>query len=346
MVSLTVSDPSTNASDEYPIRPVNLRTDLAALADLIEIAFAESMDSNGRAAIREMRALSHMGTLTSLVSANNDLLQGMGMGYVWIADGKLVGNVSIYPASLPPGGARWYGGAVWLIANVATHPAYRGRGIARRLMETSLNAIRKRARGGRVTVLLQVDAANQVARGLYESLGFTSERLWNHWRRSSLSRIASAPADPAIYITQRRRGEWQAEYRLAQRARPPERGGVGWLRPTFPGLFRPSLAKTVNDFFNLRSTERLVIRSENGEMRAALWVESALAASSLNLTLMVDPAYTGLYDQALIAYAARRFGARSSLSIEHPADEPMTNTLLTRYHFQIQRTFVNMRWTA
>ena len=102
----------------------------------------------------------------------------------------------------------------------------------------------------------------------------------------------------------------------------------------------------IRDFVNLRSIERLVIRDQAGDVRAALWAENALAASAINLTLMVDPDYTGLYDEAFITYAVRRFGMKGALSLEHPADEQVTNTLLSRYHFGIQRTFVNMRWDA
>ncbi len=336
--------PQVTASGEDGIRPVNLRTDLGMLADLIEVAFADSMDANGRAAVREMRALSHMGRLTNVIGASSDLVQGMGMGYVWVEQGKVIGNVSIYPAALPSGALKWYGGAVYLIANVATHPDYRGRGIARQLMLTSLNAIQARTRYSRAIALLQVEERNAVARGLYESLGFRTERVWNHWRRSSMSRVPSIPADPALYITQRRPNEWRTEYALAQKARPPDMGGVGWLRPTFPELFRPSLTRMIRDFVNLRSIEHLVIRSTGGGLGASLWIENAIAASTIHLTLMVDPDYVGLYDDALIAYAVRRLGMRGALSIEHPADEQVTNALLSRYHFLIQRTFVNMRW--
>ncbi len=341
---LVVSVTVTSAAATDGIRPVNLRTDLGALADLIEVAFAETMDSNGRAAIREMRALSHLGGLTSLMSVNNDLIQGMGMGYVYMEGDKLIGNVSIYPATLPPGGHQWYGTSAWLIANVATHPDYRGRGVARRLMQTSLDSIQARNRGKRPLALLQVEERNHAARSLYERFGFRSERIWTHWRRSSMTRTPSVPADPRFYITQRRRGEWHAEYALALRARPPERGGVNWLRPTFLGLFKPSLMRAINNFTNLRSVEHLVVRSEHEQLRGALWIESAIAASSLQLTLLIDPDYAGVYDDALIAYAARRFGSRSALTIEHPADDEVTNVLLARYHFQKQRSFVNMRW--
>lgn len=65
MVSLSVSNVSAG------LRPVNLRTDLAPLADLIELAFADSMDNSGRAAIREMRTLSRVAPgLGALLNVN------------------------------------------------------------------------------------------------------------------------------------------------------------------------------------------------------------------------------------------------------------------------------------
>ena len=115
------------------LRPVNLRTDLAQLADLIELVFADSMDQGGRAAVREMRYLSKVGIGISLIPGFNDLTQGINMGYVWIADGKLVGNVSIYPASRPNRNT-------WIIANVGVHPDYQRRGIATGMMEASIDS--------------------------------------------------------------------------------------------------------------------------------------------------------------------------------------------------------------
>ncbi len=135
MVSLSVQ----NSSPASGLRPVNLRTDLAPLADLIELAFSESMDTGGRAAVREMRTLSRLGPGLSVVLGMNDLAQGVGLGYVWIEDGRLVGNTSVYPASVPTG-------PTWIIANVAVHPDYRGRGIARELVTASLDMIRQRSR--------------------------------------------------------------------------------------------------------------------------------------------------------------------------------------------------------
>lgn len=57
-----------------------------------------------------------------------------------------------------------------LLAYVFTAPAYTGRGLARRLIETAGHAL---ARSGHDRMNLAVTDANQRARALYESMGFT-----------------------------------------------------------------------------------------------------------------------------------------------------------------------------
>lgn len=335
---VSVSVPTPHVPTANGLRPVNLKTDLAPLADLIEMAFADSMDNSGRAALREMRALSNFGAGLSMLSGANDMLHGIGLGYVWVEDGRLVGNVSIYPASLPPGMPRAH-----IIANVAVHPDFRGRGIARKMMETSLTAIRARGGGD---VLLQVEQENIIARTLYDTFGFREEGVFQHWRRAGHVRTPPPPQPALAYITRRRRYEWNAEMSLASRVRPDVQGGVGWLRPIARSLFQPTLWQRLGSLFNLRSLERLAIRAaDETALHAALWIESAVAASSVQLTLMVDDEYRGVYDEALINMAARRFTG-STITIEHPYDDLVTNAILSRYHFNRTRALVHMRWRA
>ena len=335
MVSLSVPKPPLTGSGP---RPVNLKTDLAPLADLIEIAFADTMDSGGRAAIREMRALSRLGPGLGIVPAMNDLVIGVGMGYVWIEDGRLVGNVSIYPASLPPEAPR-----AWIIANVAVHPEYRGRSIARTLMQDSLRSVRQRS-GGPADVILQVEAPNWKARQLYDSLGFSNEGAFTLWRRSPSRVPDSLHGRLGPYIARRGWNEWRAQLALAERARPDVLGGIGWLRPVVPSLFRPSLRKTVRDFFNLRGIERLTVQDDHGPMTGALWIERGFGASAVQLTLLVDPDAREAEDMALLLTALRRFGPDHTLAIEHPAEDTTVSALLERFEFRRVRTLVHMRW--
>lgn len=319
------------------LRPVNLRTDLAPLADLIELVFADSMDSSGRAALREMRYLSRMGVGLNVISHVNELANGVGMGYVWVANGQIVGNVSIYAGSWPQDL-----GSAWIIANVGVHPDYQKRGIARQLMQTSLEAIRQR--GGTLAVL-QVDEDNHPARHLYRTLGFREERTWTTWRRSSSIRTPTAHYSENVYIRRRRLGEWKTEMALANRLRPQHQGGMGWMRPLHPSLFRRSFWQTMGDWLSLRTIERLVIRAAEGDrLLASLWAESSFA-SRTRLTLMVDPLFQGIYDDLLLNNVVRRLG-RTPLTIEHPTDEHITNDVLRRYHFTPQRDVIHMRWNA
>jgi ribosomal protein S18 acetylase RimI-like enzyme len=319
------------------LRPVNLKTDLAPLADLMELAFADSMDNGGRAAIREMRALSKLGGGLNLLSGVNDLVAGIGLGYVWAENGRLVGNVSIYPANLPSHLPK-----TWIIANVAVHPDWRGRGIARQLMMTSMDAVRMRAGD----IILQVEERNEAARHLYDALGFTPEGTFHHWKRPSSARKPPPLDHPGPYMTRRGRGEWQAEFALAQRVRPASLGGIGWLRPLDMYYFRKPILAAISDALNLRSVERLIIRSEDErEILASMWIESAFGASTTSLTLMVHPDYAPLYMEALLHNASRRFEGHA-LALDHPIDDTIANYLLPRYQFIVTRTLTHMRWRA
>ncbi len=259
---------------------------------------------------------------------------GGGLGYVWIEDGRLVGNVSIYPADWPADVGR-----AWIIANVGVHPDYRRRGIARRLMQAAMTLIRDR---GGDCIVLQVDADNTAAQSLYKQLGFIIERGWHHWRRSPRAAMTVLKQPVDVHITRRRPGEWREEYELARRLRPPEKGGLGWLTPLHEGQFHAPLWKRILRLFSLRSRERLIIRDDTGNMAASLWIESAFA-SRTRLQLLTLPVYRGLYDDALLNTAVRRFG-HTSIVIDHPMDEGMTNDLFKSYGFRHIRSLVNMRW--
>lgn len=331
---------SGKAVAESGLRMINLRTDLMAVADLIELVFADTMDASGRAAIREMRHLSRLGAGLNLLAGLSEFMQGIGLGFVWVEDGKLVGNVSVYPTEWPS-----ELGQIWVIANVGVHPDYQRRGIARKLMQAAMDLIRERGGG---VVLLQVDADNAIAQSLYLKLGFVVERPWTSWRRSAHLPFPPPLENPGILITRRHWHEWKSEYSLAQRVRPALLGGMGWQRPLHQGLFhRPFLQRLV-DWMNVRGTERYVIRSKNGDhVLASLWVERAAMSSVSQLTLMVEPAYRGLYDEALINFAVRRFCDQGlHLIIEHPADEETVNHLLRRYQFRVRNTVIHMHWDA
>lgn len=315
------------------MRRVNLQTDLAQLADLIELVFSNTMDSSGRAALREMRAMSRLGAGLRMLSHFNDVTAGVHLGFVWMVGERLVGNVSIYPANYPPSL-----GKTWIVANVGVHPDFQGRGIARQLMQASMSLIQER--GGRRAVL-QVDADNHIAIQLYHSLGFLSERTWILWKRPASARYPDNTMPNPVYIRHPRRSEWVDEWRLAQQLRA--HGGLGWLRPLHPDLFKRSIWRVWSDWLNLRTTERLVIRADDDQsFLASAWIETSFTTTN-KLTLMISPYHHDNLVNALLQTIVRRFGS-NNLNLEHPADDDQTNTWLEYYGFHRQRMVINMAW--
>lgn len=329
---------SQSFSSSSGLRPVNLRSDLAPLADLMGLVFGATMDSNDQAAIQEMRYLSKIGIGSSLLTRMNDLALGISLGFVWMEDNRLVGNVSIYPAHWPR-----ELGSTWSIANVGVHPDYRRRGIARQLMLAAMEMIRQR--GGRRAVL-QVDADNEGARKLYLELGFIGERNWTVWRQNSGGAVPSFQGK-AIHITRPAANEWRAELALAEALRPAEKGGLGWNKPLHESLFRVPWWRKMLHWLSMSEVEKLIIRSEDRQrILASIWIDrGGLASSTTRLTLMTAPEVQGLYDDALLNTVMRRFRT-TTFSIEHPADEVVTNEILRRYRFQPRRTSTHMRWEA
>ena len=315
------------------LRPVNPGSDLVDLADLVELVFGPGMDQAGREAVREMRLLGRSGL--GALPGMNDLAQGLGLGYVWEVQGRLVGNISLFASNKPHPDT-------WLIANVGVHPDFRRRGIGDRLVQAGLAQIRRR--GGRLA-LLQVDCDNDTARRLYLRHGFNAERAWTHWRRDASIRSLPASAAVAPRISRLRRGEWRDEYELARRLRPQERGGLGWQRPLRSDQFRRPLQQRLNDWLNLRAQERLVIRNaDETRLLASLRIDHGLLSASTRLTLLVDGPQQAELTGALLGSAVRRFGAgRQTLLLEHPGDDVAAIQVLRRLFFRPLREVLHMR---
>lgn len=335
MTGISVKPLASTAAADDGLRPVNLRTDLGPLADLIELVFADSMDSAGRSAIREMRHLSHLGYGLKLISRLNDLALGISLSFVYVMDGKLVGNVSVYPAQYPK-----EMGETWILANVAVHPRYRRRGIAHSLVAASLDMIRRRA-GARV--ILQVNYENAAAQRLYERHGFIYERAWRIWRRSGFLRSPAA-AGPVFSVAHVKGNDWAAELALAQSARPNKRGGIGWLKPVYRATFYSPLWKRLLRLISLSGAERLVIRdTTGGAILASCWLERAMGFSSVRGWLFVSPEVDQrAYMEALLDYVVSR-NERSTIHFEHPHDDAIANELFKHHQFTVNRELWHMR---
>jgi ribosomal protein S18 acetylase RimI-like enzyme len=310
------------------LRPFHPRRDLAALADLVEVCFAPTLDASGRASIQEMRLLSRTGPLLWLLSRTGNAFPLM-RGFVWVEHDRLVGNASIASAGYDNG---------WVIANVGVLPEYRRQGIARRLMQAALEWVEQR--NGFAT--LQVDADNDAARALYESLGFTTQRAFTRWRRASTLRPADLPLDPP-QIRRLRQNEAGALYALAASVRPNEQGGMGWLRPTRPDKFRPARVPELRLLLSGQRTNFWVVPGQSGALDGALCIDSRIGGLITLFDLLVHPSRQGQLEMPLVNFMLNDLvGRRDPLATEHPDDDDSARALFQHYHFRAERTLVHM----
>ncbi|MCL6431285.1 MAG: GNAT family N-acetyltransferase [Anaerolineae bacterium] len=292
--------------DEGHVRPVDPGRDMAAIADLIEIAFRGELDQVGRGIVAEMRQLAMLGPLLTVV----EQITTFPGGFVWEQDGRLIGNASISLEDAASG--RWF------MSNVAVHPDYQGRGIGRRVVEEALEAIRRH--GGR-QIVLQVRVDNEPAQRLYRRLGFERFDTVVELLRPGLLPF---PAQPDIHLRRLGIGDWPALLELARAATP---AAVQRVRPLGPGSFHPPLRQRIGEWLEGLLVGRLSGRWAVQDGREFLGVVSLLAdhgRRAARLDLAVRPDARGrlegpLADAGLAMLG--RWGARSvaaNVSTGHP----------------------------
>lgn len=192
----TISLP-TSARIHPHLRPLNILKDLTSVADLIELCFSSTMDNDGRRYVQDMRKAGYENSFLKWANRAAESTSLPLTGYVWEEDDKIIGNVSLVPF-------RHQKEKIYLIANVATHPSHRGRGIARALTERAI----EHAREKKVTeIWLHVRDDNPTAQRIYTELGFV-ERA----RRTSWSAATDAHAQipqTEIQLAKRNPRDWE-----------------------------------------------------------------------------------------------------------------------------------------
>nr|HRJ41091.1 hypothetical protein [Caldilineaceae bacterium] len=83
MAAMHVLANPANQRIERGVRPFDLGRDLRPVARLIADAFADELDVQGEAALRELRVMGHMSGLIRLLSRSTGEFQDVFNGFVW-----------------------------------------------------------------------------------------------------------------------------------------------------------------------------------------------------------------------------------------------------------------------
>jgi ribosomal protein S18 acetylase RimI-like enzyme len=317
---------------ESGIRPFDIGRDLRPVAELIADAFTNELDPRGLAALREMRIMSHLSGLLKLLSRSTGELDDVFSGFVWVEDGKIVGNVTVQKADK-------YGNR-WQIANVAVARAYRGRGIARRLMDQALAHVA--SADGRWAVL-QVYDHNSVARRLYTRLGFEEVGGMVDLRLARVPKV-DFPVRAANFHRFTHQ-HWQPLYELATNQLNAQ---TQWWRAIRRSDFQASFEQQVGAWLwhtlGRQHVHRRCFQSVR-RFEAALVLTAERWHGSHELQMWVRPEHYGLYEHYMVQWTLAtlqdypRWPVKVTLSSEHSAGI----RAVENFGFQQQQTLVTMR---
>lgn len=315
------------------LRPLDPRKDLSQVADLIEEAFGSELEPGGIAALRDLRVLSRMGPLVGLMARSDPYLEDVLGGFVWIEDNRVVGNVTLQ--RLDTYGSRWQ------IANVAVSKDYRGHGIGRALVTSAIERIQERQGNWAV---LQVRIDNDIARGLYERLGFV------HLTQDAILQLDRAPrevqqADPPARLRPYRHTEWQARYTLEAAARTDL---AKWWRPVRSHQFMQTsesrLGEKLWEWAGRDRVQRWVVEGDYG---FAAWhmIDARRWEGIHRLEFTVHPSCRGELEQQLLDFAMQTLAGYPAwpVRVDHQGEHTEMMAALERAGFRVVRNHLAMR---
>ena len=239
-------------SEYHPnLRPLNILRDLPSVADLIEQCFSATMDSDGRRYIQDMRRAGKDNSFLKWANRVADSTSLPLTGYIWEEDHRIVGNISLVPF-------RQHKHRLYLIANVAVHPDYRRRGIARALTERAMQHAHEKNVDD---IWLHVRADNPEAVHLYETLGFVERSRRTTWQAVTESKMQQQETD--ISIMWRHPRFWGKQNNWLSRLYPDELSwhtswNLSMLKPGFFNwLYRMLLDMNIRQWAAIRNTKSL-----------------------------------------------------------------------------------------
>ncbi|MBC7226083.1 MAG: GNAT family N-acetyltransferase [Thermoflexales bacterium] len=257
---------------EQGLVPFHPLRHLGPVADLMTEAFAGELGPWARQTLHRMRRIARWGALGFLLWGID--LDQESPGFVWVEDGRVVGNISFRRAATAGG---------WMIGNVAVHPQWRGRAIGRALVEAALEDIA--ARGG-VWVGLEVREDNPAARRLYEGLGFETVGASLEMARPAGQPWPDAPSLP-LPLRRARAAESHDLYYLAREGLTRTHQEVLEIRPS---AYRAGWEARLSAWLEGRNEDWWVLREESGaSLSSALRLTSYRSGRWHEVEVLVRP---------------------------------------------------------
>ncbi len=301
---MTTTTVQIHTNEANSLRPLNIFRDLPQVADLIELCFTSTWDEDGQSYLQQMRRASRDSGFLKWASSTIESASVPLSGMVWEENGKIVGNASHVAHN-------YKGRKISLIANVATHPAYRQRGIARILTEAVMTQARKK---GARELWLQVRDDNPTAINIYKKLGFVERAIRTTYQANPNS--FHAPTEDGINITDMKPHFWPLQRQWLYRAHPDE---LSWYWHWDWDRLSSSLQMWLYRFF-IEFDTRQWAAVKNGKLLAAVsWMGATRPTELLWVAAPSDGDASAL--KSVLEAACRELVNQRRLMIEYPAGE-------------------------
>jgi ribosomal protein S18 acetylase RimI-like enzyme len=318
---------STLTSTPACLRPLDERRDLNAVADLVEMCFSDLMDPEGRRYVRELRLNARAAGFWQVMGAFAEANQSLNSGYVWEEDGRLVGNISLFPFQTQS--RRCY-----LLANVAVHPDYRGRGIGRALTSAGINFARSRKAQA---AWLHVRDNNGPAVHIYQSLGFLERARRTTWQTHGEQAKGRLTTTEGLTILSRTTANWSQQRDWLRRLYPSE---LSWHLPLDWKAFEPGLYGSLYRLMNVTFPRHRVVQRDGILLGALSWQRSLGYADNLWLATpeIVDEGAV----RELLAYTRRQLSTQRIAKLNLPASH--ASEALLEAGYEVGQTLLWMEY--
>jgi GNAT superfamily N-acetyltransferase len=320
MTAIATPSPTKNPT----LRPLNIVRDLPAVADLVEKCFADTMDTDGRNYIQQMRLAGQDNAFLRWASNAVETASMPLTGFIWEEKGEIIGNVSLIPY-------RQSRKKYYLIANVAVREDYRKQGIGRSLTLAAMQCAKQRHAD---ETWLQVRDDNPGAIELYRSLGFIEVVRRTSWQVLPDQKAGSGST--VIKVTKRFPRDWATQEAWLQRLYPEM---LTWYQPMPWISLRPGFGPTLYRFISDYEVRHWVARTDN--MPTAVVSCQVMAGRSNRLWVAIPPVGNSEILTALLIHARQEKSGREKILLDFPAEQEIST--IEAAGFQKQRTLVWMK---
>jgi len=274
------------------IRPFQLPVDLDLLTSLITDGFQypenpewSVQEDELQSMVDQLNGVKRIWPIVHFLEFFFPFFSDLFGGYIYEEDGKAVGLINFMRQQKEP---------AWLIGNVTVLPAFRRRGIARKLVDATIQEISNR--NGHVAILDVVDG-NLPAYTLYKEMGFEDYAGSTQYDYVKDEPVASVPIPEGFILSLVKGNTWKIFYEFAKRVTPEKIAKfeqVSEKRFQTPWIIR-ILGPLIDKLGGTR-IERFVLRkTDNGQVIGWMRLRYRTRSGGLNsVEVQLDPQYPDL----------------------------------------------------